>query len=1353
MRIESILVGEDLWEYVEGTTKCPEAKDPAKPTETETAEIAEWKKKDHKARSVVIQHISDSEMKHIIGRKTAIDVWTSLKLVKESTSTRTILDMRRRLYHSLAEESADIAEHVSQMRQYHDELTMMGQKIDDQEFFYCLAASLPSSWDTFTTIYITANDTGMSVSAAKFISAVYEEIRRRTARTETDTALRAASVPRGTRQNTSNGEGCSNCGKKNHRFEDCWSKGGGKEGQGPKQRRKKKKENGTANKAEDAPASEVNLAYMAYNVVVPSEDSSDSWWLDSCASNHMCVNKSLFTSYKLENQEMKGIGGSLAVRGIGTVIVKFKVGDKITRLTLRNVRHTPDFNCNLISLARLAEEGTTFEGGKGIMRLVDKDHQVVGIGRVKRGMYMADAIGEIAPQPTAMMVNTEALSWDEWHRRYGHLAYSSINTLQKKNMVSGLIIDEGTKPAEHCEVCTKAKMTRKSFPHESNEKTDRAGDLTLSDVWGPSRIESIAKSRYYISFTDHHTRHVAVFFLKKKDEAYDRITEYLTYVETQKGYIPKAIRFDNGKELVNNQLKAWCAKKGIIVQTTAPYSPSQNGIAERLNRTLLELARAMLMAKDLPAFLWTEAVSHAAYLRNHAPTRALDGKTPEEVWTGKKPDVSHLREFGSEVWIRDEGNIGKLDPRANKFIFVGYQDGARAVRYYDRAKRSIKVSRNFIFGDEEVVKSPEGCVIKIEGERKEDSNQQNASRGEETREMAKETHQTPKYPPNENTTSTSRPGNPPNSGIREHHSRSSKRPTDYNKLGNPDVRTTSKRYQEELDKGQKRQLSPESEDGQDDNEDPLASYFVHTAYMASNGHHTPKTLREAAKSSEWNEWNAAMGEEMDQLTKMQTWELVEPPVGRKVIGCRWVYAKKYNEDGQVTKHKARLVAQGFSQIPGIDYTDNYSPVVRLDAIRTCVALSAVKGWTMRQLDIKGAYLNGVLDEEIYMRQPEGFDDGSSRVCKLRLSIYGLKQAGRVWNKTLHATLTNLGFNRIDADPCVYKLATSNKTTILTVWVDDIILCGNSTSDIDKTVKALGQIFEVKDLGEPKLLLGIQIIHDKTANTITLSQTNYINTILERFDYRKLNPVSSPLDPNVILRKREDDDLASAEEIHDYQMKLGSVMYAAIATMPQLAYAVQTLSQFSSNPAPEHHTALKRVFRYLVKARDEKWGLTYGGQLESPDELVGYSDADWGSNPNDRKSISGYVFLLGGGAISWSSKKQTSVALSSCEAEYMAACYATRHTIWLRRLLSDLTTLASHPTTLFMDNEAALTLSKDVMFHQRTKHIDIQYHFVRNCVLNGTLATHYCPTQDNIMTKALRPIPHHKFTEEMGILPA
>ena len=384
-----------------------------------------------------------------------------------------------------------------------------------------------------------------------------------------------------------------------------------------------------------------------------------------------------------------------------------------------------------------------------------------------------------------------------------------------------------------------------------------------------------------------------------------------------------------------------------------------------------------------------------------------------------------------------------------------------------------------------------------------------------------------------------------------------------------------------------------------------------------------------------------MRSEYDQHATLGTWSLTDLPPGRKAIDCRWVWHRKRDAQGRIVKHKARLVAKGFSQIPGIDFSDTFAPTIRLETFRFLLALAERHKLKVHGMDFVAAYLNGKLTEDIYMRQPPGYDDGSGRMCKLRLSIYGLRQSANVWNRTLDAAFKDLGFTRLIADQCVYIRRDSPDAPpiIVAVHVDDMTLLARTDKEIAWLKGELGSKFKVTDLGELNHLLGMQISRSRNGS-ISLHQTTYAKRVLESVGMAKCSTVSTPLDPNVKLTQLAEDDpkIGDPTLCRLYRSGLGKLMWLAVGTRPDIAYAVQHLSQFSQRPGPEHYTALKRVFRYLQGTLH--LGITY----HNKDDITVYSDADWANDVVDRRSISGYLTLFSGAPVSWSSRKQPTVAL-------------------------------------------------------------------------------------------------------------
>ena len=727
---------------------------------------------------------------------------------------------------------------------------------------------------------------------------------------------------------------------------------------------------------------------------------------------------------------------------------------------------------------------------------------------------------------------------EEWHRRLGHIGISGLRNLHGKNLVDGFSLHESPQQFE-CDACIQAKASRAPLPAVTQPRQRKPGELTHSDVWGP-RDASLYGYRYYISFVDDATRHTTVRFMKSKDEASTIVKQYLTFIERQYSFCPKALRVDNGCEYINKDHRTWCLDCGIEMQTTAPYTPEQNGIAEHWNRTVVELMCAMMFAykRDIPPELWPEAVTHATYIRNRAYTKAIPNQTPFELWSGHRPDISSIQEFGRPVWVlNQEQNLSKLDVRAKQFTFIGYEDGPRAIKYYNKLKRTIKVSREYHWptvtlpmpgrrfdGEDEQTVKPSSSMDDQTGSKRKISDKADESatkrqKGKRTEIPSPEKNKT--HAQDQPDECMDVPSSDPQNVHQNDNNPSSNIP-----CGTCDSAKPKRKAVEIKDLGD--EDMPDlctTEDDNDDGQDRVelmstTATAVYTAFSEMNAYKDPKSLKEAMCSPEWPEWEKAIQTELETLRKMGTWELCDPPEGCKPIMNKWVFVKKYDKDGNLQKFKARLVARGFTQVPGMDYNETFSPVVCLETIRAILALAVAENWEIQQINVKGAYLNGKLKEEIYMEQFTGYGNGTTRLCHLIKTLYGLKQSGREWNEELDSKLGSIKFERTYSDPCVYVRHAGDSIEIITVWVDNLLLFTNSKEKMSKLKSELKGLFDITDLGEPNKLVGLEFTRDRDRGTLTICQTQYIESMLERFELEDANTVSTPLELNTKLGPRE-----------------------------------------------------------------------------------------------------------------------------------------------------------------------------------------------------------------------------------------
>ena len=493
---------------------------------------------------------------------------------------------------------------------------------------------------------------------------------------------------------------------------------------------------------------------------------------------------------------------------------------------------------------------------------------------------------------------------------------------------------------------------------------------------------------------------------------------------------------------------------------------------------------------------------------------------------------------------------------------------------------------------------------------------------------------------------------------------------------------------------------------------------------------------------------------MTSLIDNGTWELVDLPPGRKAIKNRWVFVTQRMQEKKPL-YKARLVAKGFTQTAGIGYEETFSPVARLDSLRLLLSLATTYDWEVHQIDIKSAYLNGNLEEEIYMEQPKGFEvpGKEEKVCRLRKAIYGLKQAGRQWHEHLHESLREFGYKKlISGDVSIFFKHQDNGEgiTIILVYVDDMAIFGSS-EHIQSTKDLIGSQYKYTDLGKIENFLGLHITQDRSRKTMSIDQSQYIQRVLNRFEMTTARPTYTPLPSDTVLTANPEKG-ADASLTSRYQQLVGSLMYAMLGTRPDICYAVNKLSQFGSNPTHEHLLAAQHVLQYL--SNTQHYRLIYG--MNDSTELIGYSDSDWAGDRSDRRSTTGYAFILSGSSIAWTTQKQRTVALSTTEAEYMALCECSKHTQWTISLLQQLSFEIDLPVDVYCDSDGAISIASKNVDHKRTKHIDVKYHYIRERINEGTIHVNGVDSKDNLADVLTKPLPreqHHILTSRLGLFGA
>lgn len=1050
---------------------------------------------------------------------------------------------------------------------------------------------------------------------------------------------------------------------------------------------------------------------------------SHAWYLDSGATDHMTSDRTKLRNFQSAPSTLE-MANKEVVEIIGKGEAEFELapdnGGK--SILLKDVLYVPELDGNLLSVGRIEELGfsVVFDNGRAEVR--ERNGALILTANRRGRLYPVN-------EKRSASKLSKTLDASLLHRRLGHLNLEAV-----RHTFGGA----QSKKDKICSICLLGKLKRKSFPNTvATSQAKSPLDLVHSDV-GSVTPTSKGGSKYFVTFIDDHTRYTVVYPMKKKSDVLEKFVLYKRMVENFHGSTIKTLRSDNGGEYVGKDFVRYLQKYGIRRELTVPGTPQQNGVAERMNRTLLDMTRCLLIESGLPKTLWADALVTACYIRNKCPSSSIDGQVPETLWTGRDAIIDHMRVYGCKAWAAQKRHgKTKLDPKAVECVFVGYPEGVKAYKLWNRENDSFFVSRDVVFDENSFPCKKSDTVDKLETSHERVLNERfqsvafsfdDLAEDNETTSQPNTTRVADENPSVDHPENVS-PGREPTRGGGANHS--------------DDHSETVSHGSEQL----LRDATPILRRSERLASKPRPNYSC-CVVKKSDFVPDPKTVEEALSAPDGHKWREAIQEELTNLKTNGTWDIVPRPAGRRVVKCKWVLRKKYKQNGDLERYKARLVACGYSQVEGIDFKETFSPVIKLKSLRILLALAVERSWPVHQIDITAAYLNGSLDETIFMEQPAVFCEGSrDDVCLLKKSLYGLRQSGRQWNVRLDEFLKKEGLTRSKADPCVYF--DNEKNIIVGVYVDDIVIIAESEEKIKLFKGSIGGEFEVKDLGEAHHILSMGIRRHGDGS-LTLDQTGYAEEIVDVFGMGNARGASTPLDPGMKLKRAPQEAHPSEDLSRRYRQAVGGLLYLAGGTRPDLAFSASYLSQFNEHPTVEHWNGVKHVLRYIKQTK--KYALTY---TKTGKVMQAFCDADWASDKVDRRSFSGYAFILAGAAISWSSRKQRSTALSTVEAEYLAMCEAAKEVLWLQHFAQELGALqyVQEPHLLHVDNQGAIAVATNQITSERNKHIELRHFFLREKVEEGKIQLQYVRTSENtadILTKVLNGEKTRELCDSLGL---
>ncbi|GJR64237.1 retrovirus-related pol polyprotein from transposon TNT 1-94, partial [Tanacetum coccineum] len=1013
------------------------------------------------------------------------------------------------------------------------------------------------------------------------------------------------------------------------------------------------------------------------------------WYLDSGCSKHMTGNRS-----KLMNFVEKFIGTVRfgndhfgAIMGYGDYVI----GDSV----ISRVYYVEGLGHNLFSVGQFCDSDLEVAFRKHTCFVRDINGADILKGSRSTNLYTISIDEMMKSSPICLLSKaSKSKSW-LWHRRLNHLNFGTINDLARKDLVRGLPRLKFEK--DHlCSACQLGKS--KKFSHKpKSENTNMEVLHTLHmDLCGPMRVQSIKGKKYILVIVDDYSRFTWVKFLRSKDETPEFVTNFLKQIQVGLNKTVRFIRTDNGTEFINQVMSEYYEGVGIFHQKSVPRTPQQNRVVERRNRTLVEAARTMMIFLKAPMFLWAEAIATACYTQNRSLIHTRHNKTPYELVHDKKPDLTFFRVFGALCYpTNDSENLGKFQAKADIGIFVGYAPSRKGYRIYNKRTRRLMETIHVTFDEMHQSMAPGRWLLPVPSATEinaqvvppgtslsttiaQDAPSTSASSSTSDmhhpvrhQEIAEEpTHEDPPINHDVLHPSHNLVTGDPGSAQSSSGNVNSAEPNQVNYPPDHFRRWTKDHPLDNIIGNPSRPVSTRKQ---------LAYDALWCCFHTELSKVEPKNFKMAVIEDYWFQ---AMQDEIHEFDRLEVWELVPRPIYVMVIALKWIYKVKLDEYGDVLKNKARLVAKGYRQEEGIDFEESFAPVARIEAIRIFIANAATKNMIIYQMDVKTAFLNGDLQEEVFVSQPEGFEDqeNPTHVYRLKKALYGLKQAPRAWYDTLSKFLLANNFFKGAVDPTLFTRKSGKHILLVQIYVDDIIFASTDHNACHIFSKEMNSKFQMSMMGQMSFFLGLQV--SQSPRGIFINQAKYALETLKKYGMDLSDPVDTPM----VDRLKLDEDLMGIPvDQTRFRGMVGSLMYLT-ASRPDLVFAVCMCARYQAKPTKKHFEAIKRVFRYLKGTIN--MGLWY--PKDNAMSLTAYADADHAGCQDSRRSTSGSAQFLGDRLVSWSSKKQRSTAISTTEAEYIAMSGCCAQILWMRSQLKDYG-FDFNKIPLYCDNKSAIAL--------------------------------------------------------------